>query len=82
VDSDGEISLSKDGKRLAFATVTVSARIWSLPFDPLAGSKELASRSRRLICRRGFPISRPTASDLYLSLTGKGWRDSNFACNL
>ena len=34
---DTEIALSKDGKRLAFATVSQSTRIWSLPFDALAG---------------------------------------------
>jgi serine/threonine protein kinase/sugar lactone lactonase YvrE len=34
---DTEIALSKDGKRLAFVTVTRNTRIWSLPFDPLTG---------------------------------------------
>jgi serine/threonine protein kinase len=34
---DTEISLSNDGKRLAFSTIAKSTRIWSLPFDPLSG---------------------------------------------
>jgi serine/threonine protein kinase len=34
---DTQIALSKDGKRLAFATVSQNTRIWSLPFDPVSG---------------------------------------------
>ena len=34
---DTEVALSKDGKRLAFTTVTQSTRIWLLPFDANTG---------------------------------------------
>lgn len=34
---DTEIALSKDGKRLAFVTLTKETRIWSFPFDAIGG---------------------------------------------
>src|SRR6185436_12951615 len=34
---DIDIALSRDGKKLAFTTSTISTRIWSLSFDSVAG---------------------------------------------
>jgi serine/threonine protein kinase len=41
---DTEIAVSKDGKRLAFVTVTRHTRIWSMPFDPLTGQAKGAGQ--------------------------------------
>jgi len=35
--ADADIAITGDGKRLAFATRTISDRIWSLPFDASSG---------------------------------------------
>lgn len=61
---DTEIALSRDGKRLAFATVSQSTRIWALPFDALAGR----------VTGVGQPITAPDLDAWFPDLSPDGKR--------
>jgi serine/threonine protein kinase len=70
---DTEIALSKDGKRLAFVTVTRNTRIWSLPFDPLTA--QLKGPSQALTppdLDASFPDISPDGSSLVFTARRQG----------
>lgn len=61
---DIDIALSRDGKKLAFTTSTISTRIWSLSFDAVAGQ----------VNGEGEPITAPGLNVLGPALSRDGKR--------
>lgn len=61
---DSDMSVSPDGRKLAFVTRTDTNRLWSLPFD--AGTQQLTTE--------GQPVTAPNLSVSSLDLSSNGQR--------